>query len=453
MKLLLEIQTIQNMHLAKTEADVDYLASILESRREIDSPSTKPEALPVYDQQMLLSSDVLGMRTKVFPLLNAYQIVQLSKKYSRFICGTQTVTNKAFPDNLNEIVKEELYEFSPELEKVFDVTDGKMVVAGGALAVILSRLRIMHTEHRHHYISQGDDIDCFFHSCDPEEATNLVNAVGTVLDTDRSVWRRTTKLIEFRPMSYGGAMLQFITRLYENASQIVGCFDLHASQVMYDPVHGLRATLAGAMAIVTGILPVDVTKRSTTFEGRIKKYVELKGYKFLDRTSGALLERFNSYEYRMHHDHESDYEAENERGFVECTAKPSFLNCWYVRQGTPEKAVLTSETFADIWLVTEDCIEDSFLSETRAYLSFPRREQYTSRELATTFPDRELRTQFVQLLYIDGDMEGAQMVYEKQENYFQSRNFAPFRKLSRSDYLAHHQSGHSSLWIVQSCYH
>lgn len=119
------------------------------------------------------------------------------------------------------------------------------------------------------------DYDFFFHSCKPEEATEILFVcLHHLAVTDGHVsFTRNKGCITVE----GREKYQFILRLYDNCSQILGGFDIWTSRIGYNLELGLFSTIQGAFSIATGYFPIDVTRRSTSYGTRIDKYHRDKG--------------------------------------------------------------------------------------------------------------------------------------------------------------------------------
>jgi len=74
-----------------------------------------------------------------------------------------------------------------------------------------------------------------------------------------------------------GNEIQFIHRIYPRKDMIIGGFDLGCSAIMYDG-ENLLTTQLGAWCLVNICIPIDITRRSTTFEYRIVKYMYNYGF-------------------------------------------------------------------------------------------------------------------------------------------------------------------------------
>jgi len=79
--------------------------------------------------------------------------------------------------------------------------------------------------------------------------------------------------------------IQFIYRLYHTKLEILAGFDIGASAVGYDGVN-VWATTLGRFALEYGANIVDLTRRSTTYESRLVKYLVKKNFRI-------IMEKFN----------------------------------------------------------------------------------------------------------------------------------------------------------------
>jgi hypothetical protein len=71
-------------------------------------------------------------------------------------------------------------------------------------------------------------------------------------------------------------MYQFVHRIYPSPLHVIGGFDLGPGMVYYDGV-ALWTTPFGAFSIANGVIIGDTSRRSSTYEARIAKYVRSKG--------------------------------------------------------------------------------------------------------------------------------------------------------------------------------
>lgn len=110
-------------------------------------------------------------------------------------------------------------------------------------------------EARANYIV-GTCIEYLEASPKPESVTALIQRSKRVI---------TVNLPDYSP-------IQFILRLYEHPSQIIGQFDLPPCQFMYSHGAGLQATLSGAFSLATNSLWLDPTRRSLSYQNRVQKY-------------------------------------------------------------------------------------------------------------------------------------------------------------------------------------
>ena len=187
----------------------------------------------------------------------------------------------------------------------------------------------------------------------------------------------------------------------------------------------VRATLAGAMAIVTGLLPVDVTKRSTSFEARLYKYSAQKCYKVLNRLTS---ETFSNNQLRSKTDDSSsnsDYSGTNNYhhdGVDELCSDTDYLNNYWLRKDRPDKVVFVGKTFSDVWLMTENCMTETFIGtnwyDKRGWIKYPRRSQLTAEKIRSMFPDEAERQRFIHLIYVEGDEDRATDMAQQRQHAF-----------------------------------
>jgi hypothetical protein len=66
-------------------------------------------------------------------------------------------------------------------------------------------------------------------------------------------------------------MYQFIHRIYPDISSIIGGFDLSASAIAYNEKE-IYTTPLGCWSLINKAIIIDMGRRSTSYEHRLKKY-------------------------------------------------------------------------------------------------------------------------------------------------------------------------------------
>jgi hypothetical protein len=119
----------------------------------------------------------------------------------------------------------------------------------------------------------GIDIDVFFYG-PPNNCEELFKKCREVLGFNISGWHRNKYAYIVYDERY---KFQFIIKAHENKSQVIGNFDLNASQVLYDG-HEIYFTPLSAYAYSKRCNFVDTTKASDSFLYRLAKYYHKKGF-------------------------------------------------------------------------------------------------------------------------------------------------------------------------------
>lgn len=175
-----------------------------------------------------------------------------------------------------------------------------MCIAGGS---ILSRLKGEPVG----FQANPDDIDIFFYGISEEVATKIITECVVYLATNmdkvdfKPRWNgddqnpnsknfrvyvkrnqhTTTVCTEYmdegKCYTIMGIDIQFIHRIYPRKDMIIGGFDLGCCSYMYDGEE-LLTTPLGAWCLVNNAFPIDISRRSTSFEHRIIKYTRKYGF-------------------------------------------------------------------------------------------------------------------------------------------------------------------------------
>lgn len=185
----------------------------------------------------------------------------------------ENYTRKLNYNVLNTIKKE-----IPVIYDILNILPGKIHLCGGSVVDLIYLKKI----------PQMSDFDIFLSEITEEQAFNVVKEIVKKIttyneDTENkdtialSYFVRTGKSLTFVCTNYFNNQpivnfkLQIITRIYKSLGEILGGFDLWASRVGVN-TNGLFATKEGVYSVSQGVLPVDLSKRSTTFEYRLRKY-------------------------------------------------------------------------------------------------------------------------------------------------------------------------------------
>lgn len=169
-------------------------------------------------------------------------------------------------------VLETLFNKHPVLEQL-DYTN--LAVAGGIIA------RAVMGE-----VKTTSDVDIFIHSAKEEDLPHIlektVKTITKFVKDRLSTCRKTYELRNFsivrtkNAITIGG-VYQIILRSYTNVPEILYGFDLGSAAIAYDG-KGLVVSEMGKLAYSSLINVVDLSRRSTTYERRINKYMEM-GFK------------------------------------------------------------------------------------------------------------------------------------------------------------------------------
>jgi hypothetical protein len=84
---------------------------------------------------------------------------------------------------------------------------------------------------------------------------------------------------------------QFVLRSYPSAAHVLGGFDIQAAAVCYDGFH-ITGTEFGFWSACTSMVIVDTTRRSTTYEYRLRKYSRLCTIVFPGLEIGRLMDQY-----------------------------------------------------------------------------------------------------------------------------------------------------------------
>lgn len=150
-----------------------------------------------------------------------------------------------------------------------------LVIAGGCIQKVLSIADDKDDE-------QLIDIDIFFYDLTPEQAENRIREIAKMLDQKVVSYLRSemalTMIISDKKKIYGDYYmscpyhLQFIFRVYSSISEVLHGFDLPSSAVGFDG-EKLYFTANSKFAYEYRMNYVDTTRRSTTYEWRLNKYL------------------------------------------------------------------------------------------------------------------------------------------------------------------------------------
>jgi len=192
-----------------------------------------------------------------------------------------------------------LFPFTNELLTKFH---GHLIACGGSICK-----SIIDKEYKS--ISTRDDIDFFFYDLDIYQANAMrMEIIEYMINTWKSHIGQTVNKYDYTnhgydiiqaviqdvkfyiqrneyvttlhveeltsiSQNYRVYMYQFIHRIYPDISSIIGGFDLSASAVAYDGKE-IFTTPLGAWSLINRYIIVDMGRRSTSYEYRLRKYIE-----------------------------------------------------------------------------------------------------------------------------------------------------------------------------------
>ncbi len=143
-------------------------------------------------------------------------------------------------------------------------------------------------EYYHEHLAPASDVDLFLYGLNEEQALEKIkqierNIKDSILHEITTI--RTKNAITIASQ-YPTRHVQIVLRLYDSISQIITGFDVDCACVAYDGSQVYAAPRALA-AFVTQCNPIDLTRRSPSYENRLSKYSR-RGFEvhwpLLDRT-------------------------------------------------------------------------------------------------------------------------------------------------------------------------
>jgi hypothetical protein len=169
----------------------------------------------------------------------------------------------------------------PLAEEILKKYEGKLIVAGGALVRAINGM------------DGTFDLDFFFINCTKKEISDILRDLkDTVFKQKDPMYpvgclrslKTTTFIVETRApedrrvdpinenSSTFGTQYQFIhSRSYPNPGSVIGGFDITVAAIYFDGTQAYTTSL-GAWSLKRMVNVVDPTRRSTTYEQRLRKY-------------------------------------------------------------------------------------------------------------------------------------------------------------------------------------
>ncbi len=163
--------------------------------------------------------------------------------------------------------------FTKIINDLFNISDVKdcMVIAGGYLYE-----HILSSNDDRNYRNRRDiiDIDCFFYGKSVKEINSIFKKISKFFNSDHSIIEsRNQYVYNFQYTDSEGYdyIFQFILKIFENKSSIIGQFDVTSSSVLYDGKNVLFTPIS-AFSYATLYNYVDTMRASPTYEQRLFKY-------------------------------------------------------------------------------------------------------------------------------------------------------------------------------------
>ncbi len=250
--------------------------------------------LSVYSREdvgKILFADYMERKNRQWELVDCKEILRINvaallNSYHQplFNSNEMFVVNQKVPLKLTQdplIILRRVFFF---LDALMDAFPGKIVAAGGAIFKSLIPQETFYDENDYGYL-KGSDIDLFFINCTQDEADEIIRYAWNMVHKSNKVHScctrcQTTTTIayssdedEINDIALYGEKMQFIHRIYPTKESVIGAFDLGPCMALYDG-HDIYATRFGAWSIATQTIVLDVSRRSTSFEHRIGKYVD-----------------------------------------------------------------------------------------------------------------------------------------------------------------------------------
>jgi len=234
----------------------------------------------------LIDEDREYRKKNVWPLVGMDEVIKYNKSFvfDEYMTSYGTFSAKGLYENLN------MTNFTDILiNKIFEIPGARerMVVAGGYIYTHILNLLKNYSTYEMHQYHYDIDIDIFFYrpSTDMSNDTLIYDQiiesiyqfiVNNFKDDDviqsRNQYVHNIILVTKNSKRI---ILQFITKIFDNKSSIIGQFDIPSASVLYDGTQ-LLFTPMGAYSYGTYYNYVDTTRASATFEYRLYKYYRTK---------------------------------------------------------------------------------------------------------------------------------------------------------------------------------
>lgn len=281
---------------------------------------------PMYNRQdiaLMLHADNYARKHHDWPLVSSTEILHLNARliraaihHSQFFDTTELLlVNNEHNIAVLRSPHDDFRQQFPFVDTILNAFPGKLIVAGGSVYKAFQSSGYQdETTNEYHYEMLGQcDVDFFFIDCTEQEVDTIIRFTVKLLKTPRDYVKQligeikqgvedgdyddnglcidrcqnTTTIYyavgddgDANDLNYraeydwldAGGKLQFIHRVYPSAASVIGGFDLGVCMGFYDG-HDFYATPFGAWSIANQTIILDVSRRSTSFEYRITKYI------------------------------------------------------------------------------------------------------------------------------------------------------------------------------------
>ncbi len=240
----------------------------------------------------ILSVDFLRRKQKQWPLIAEENWLDFKSDHLNDLRYCNIKSSDTGPIKFGVDI---LHKHYPYIQSLLDTHYGKLAICGGFYS---------NADYMDAY--SVSDIDIFFHSCSEEEASIILKScvlsiitsyiidnqkgrpyeflsqnheIKSKIQLERKLYITNVKIISYE-RQYNGKYnkyplkihtYQFIHRVYPNLGSILGGFDLGPAMVAYDG-RNILATEIGAWTYTNRKMVIDISRRSTTFGIRLKKY-------------------------------------------------------------------------------------------------------------------------------------------------------------------------------------
>ena len=246
----------------------------------------------------LLTQDDYYRRQRRWPLISYDDISKSNeKRYSGDRFTINNYSGYVYYTSIEKII-ENINIYFPFTNELLTKFQGHLVACGGSICKSIP-------QGNYGYRCEIDDIDFFFYDLDVGQANIMrMEIIEYMINTWKSYLGQTVN----RSRGYEGGeavvqdvkfyiqrneyvttlhveelnsksqnprvyMYQFIHRIYPDISSIIGGFDLSASAVAYNGKE-IFTTPLGAWSLINRYIIVDMGRRSTSYEYRLRKYLD-----------------------------------------------------------------------------------------------------------------------------------------------------------------------------------